>query len=148
MNDMALNRQYAVIIGEPWQNLQAERVELGYMAAEEKAMHALVASEAKRHDLAMAEIEKNQKREAVLAAREEKIRLQRAEKDEKAAAKNAVGTAPKQRKAPAAKPCCVPTCQKTAEDGVTLSKCKGKGCKIIFCSDCAAAHEQHFEKFH
>lgn len=149
MNDMALNRQYAVIIGEPWSDLQAERKEQAFMAAEEQAMCAIVASEAKRHTKDMAELEKNQRALLKAQAKTEQERLRREEKEKKdAAKKQKANTAAKPVRAQPVKTCCMPTCLMTEARGATLVKCGAKGCKLIFCTECELARKQHIAKFH
>jgi hypothetical protein len=147
MNDMALNRQFAVIIGEPWSNLQAERKEQGCMGAEDQAMRAILASEAKRDSQAMAALEKNNVREKKAEENKERDRLKKQEKE--AAKKNkAAGATTKQARTQPVKACCVPTCFKTVAQGATLTKCVGKGCKLLFCADCDAARSMHTTIFH
>lgn len=145
MNDMALNRQFAVIIGEPWSDLQAEREEQACMDAEDQAMRAIVASEAKRRSQAMAALEKNQAQEKKAQEKEERARLK---KQEKEAAKKVSGATTKQARVQPVKTCCMPTCLKTEAQGATLTKCVAKCCKLLFCADCDAARRQHTANIH
>jgi hypothetical protein len=147
MNDMALNRQYAVIIGEPWCNLQAERKESAYMGAEDQAMRAFVVSEAKRDAAALLALERNERRQRKDQEKEEKARLKQEEQRAKVEAKKPLGTAVTKPKAKAIKRCCMPTCSQTDEQGA-LAKCGAKGCRFLFCADCTEAHKQHTAKFH